>query len=187
MPEASEVDSTGVILKVTHPPVVGSDGSCMFFEDSIIYTTQMDNLTHMPPTASPQPRGKALEPCLALHFLAEMPEPSPRVLQGYSLPWKPYTSPLLRAGSKALAVADVATSTLSSTEVTFLSFSLSWEEMFYAQKCHCFLTDIILDSIRQKDPKAITAKVVSLANRLWVCVIGLRPCSFSTFPCLHGK
>ncbi|XP_026975400.1 BTB/POZ domain-containing protein KCTD19 isoform X1 [Sagmatias obliquidens] len=108
VPEASEVDSTGVILKVTHPPVVGSDGSCMFFEDSIIYTTQMDNLTHMPPTASPQPR-----------------------------------------------------------EVTFLSFSLSWEEMFYAQKCHCFLTDIILDSIRQKDPKAITAKVVSLANRLW--------------------
>ncbi|XP_032469570.1 BTB/POZ domain-containing protein KCTD19 isoform X3 [Phocoena sinus] len=108
LPEASEVDSTGVILKVTHPPVVGSDGSCMFFEDSIIYTTQMDNLTHMPPTASPQPR-----------------------------------------------------------EVTFLSFSLSWEEMFYAQKCHCFLTDIILDSIRQKDPKAITAKVVSLANRLW--------------------
>lgn len=64
---------------------------------------------------------------------------------------------------------DVATSTLSCTEVTFLSFSLSWEEMFYAQKCHRFLTDIILDSIRQKDPKAITAKVVSLANQLWVC------------------
>lgn len=65
--------------------------------------------------------------------------------------------------------AEVATSTLSSIEVTFLSFSLSWEEMFYAQKCHRFLTDIVLDSIRQKDPKAITAKVVSLANRLWVC------------------
>ncbi|KAF5919598.1 hypothetical protein HPG69_000198 [Diceros bicornis minor] len=108
LPEASEVDSAGVILKVTHPPVVGSDGSCMFFEDSVIYTTQMDNLRHTPPTASPQPR-----------------------------------------------------------EVTFLSFSLSWEEMFYAQKCHRFLTDIILDSIRQKDPKAITAKVVSLANQLW--------------------
>lgn len=58
--------------------------------------------------------------------------------------------------------------------MTFLSFSLSWEEMFYAQKCHCFLADIILDSIRQKDPKAITAKVVSLANQLWVCVIGPR-------------
>ncbi|KAB1273477.1 BTB/POZ domain-containing protein KCTD19 [Camelus dromedarius] len=108
LPEASEVDSIGVILKVTHPPVVGSDGSCMFFEDSIIYTTQMDNLRHMLPIASPQPR-----------------------------------------------------------EVIFLSFSLSWEEMFYAQKCHRFLTDIILDSIRQKDPKVITAKMVSLANQLW--------------------
>ncbi|EAW83124.1 hCG1775407, isoform CRA_c [Homo sapiens] len=108
LPEASEVDSLGVILKVTHPPVVGSDGFCMFFEDSIIYTTEMDNLRHTTPTASPQPQ-----------------------------------------------------------EVTFLSFSLSWEEMFYAQKCHCFLADIIMDSIRQKDPKAITAKVVSLANRLW--------------------
>uniref|UniRef100_A0A7N5JKU7 Potassium channel tetramerization domain containing 19 n=1 Tax=Ailuropoda melanoleuca TaxID=9646 RepID=A0A7N5JKU7_AILME len=108
LPEASEVDNAGVILKVAHPPVVGSDGSCMFFEDSIIYTTQMDNLRHTLTTASPQPR-----------------------------------------------------------EVTFLSFSLSWEEMFYAQKCHRFLTDIILDSIRQKDPKAMTAKVVSLTNQLW--------------------
>ncbi|XP_077742979.1 BTB/POZ domain-containing protein KCTD19 isoform X9 [Canis aureus] len=107
LPEA-EVNNAGVILKVTHPPVVGSDGSCMFFEDSIIYTTQIDNLKHTPPTASPQPK-----------------------------------------------------------EVTFLSFSLSWEEMFYAQKCHRFLTDIILDSIRQKDPKAMTAKVVSLTNQLW--------------------
>lgn len=67
--------------------------------------------------------------------------------------------------------------------MTFLSFSLSWEEMFYAQKCHCFLADIILDSIRQKDPKAITAKVVSLANQLWVCVIGPRP--WGTLYLLH--
>ncbi|XP_076988821.1 BTB/POZ domain-containing protein KCTD19 isoform X5 [Tamandua tetradactyla] len=119
LPEASEVDRTGVILKVTHPPVIGSDGSCMFFEDSIVYTTQIDNLRHTPSTASTQPR-----------------------------------------------------------EVTFLSFSLSWEEMFYAQKCHRFLTDIILDSIRQKDPKAITAKVVSLANRLWA-VPGLPDCGLS--------
>ncbi|XP_038953538.1 BTB/POZ domain-containing protein KCTD19 isoform X2 [Rattus norvegicus] len=108
LPNVNGTDNPGAILKVTHPPVVGSDGSCMFFEDSIIYTTQMDNIKHTPLTASPQPR-----------------------------------------------------------EVTFLSFSLSWEEMFYAQKCHRFLTDIILDSIRQKDPKAITAKVVSLAYRLW--------------------
>ncbi|XP_006155674.1 BTB/POZ domain-containing protein KCTD19 isoform X2 [Tupaia chinensis] len=108
LPEAIEMNKPGIILKVTHPPVVGSDGSCMFFEDSIVYTTQMDSLRHMPPAASLQPQ-----------------------------------------------------------EVTFLSFSMSWEEMFYAQKCHSFLTDIILDSIRQKDPKAITAKVASLANRLW--------------------
>ncbi|XP_051057494.1 BTB/POZ domain-containing protein KCTD19 isoform X3 [Phodopus roborovskii] len=108
LPNVNGIDNPGAILKVTHPPVVGSDGSCMFFEDSIIYTTQMDNIKHTSLTASPQPR-----------------------------------------------------------EVTFLSFSLSWEEMFYAQKCHRFLTDIILDSIRQKDPKAITAKVVSLAYRLW--------------------
>ncbi|XP_006878959.1 PREDICTED: BTB/POZ domain-containing protein KCTD19 [Elephantulus edwardii] len=108
LPEASEVNSAGIILKVTHPPVVGSDGSCMFFEDSIVYTTQMDYLRQVPPSDSTQPR-----------------------------------------------------------EATFLSFSLSWEEMFYAQKCHRFLTDVILDSIRQKDPKATTAKVVSLANRLW--------------------
>ncbi|XP_041506468.1 BTB/POZ domain-containing protein KCTD19 [Microtus oregoni] len=108
LPTVNGTDNLGAILKVTHPPVVGSDGYCMFFEDSIIYTTQMDNIKHTSLTASPQPR-----------------------------------------------------------EVTFLSFSLTWEEMFYAQKCHCFLTDIILDSIRQKDPKAITAKVVSLAYRLW--------------------
>lgn len=69
MPEASEMDSTGVILKVSHPPVVGCDGSCMFFEDSIVYTTQMENLKHMAPTASPQPQGEALEPGLALHLL----------------------------------------------------------------------------------------------------------------------
>ncbi|XP_011246701.1 BTB/POZ domain-containing protein KCTD19 isoform X1 [Mus musculus] len=108
LPNANGTDNPGAILKVAHPPVVGNDGSCMFFEDSIIYTTQMDNIKHTSLTASPQLR-----------------------------------------------------------EVTFLSFSLSWEEMFYAQKCHRFLTDIILDSIRQKDPKAITAKVVSLAYRLW--------------------
>ncbi|XP_040838107.1 BTB/POZ domain-containing protein KCTD19 [Ochotona curzoniae] len=109
LPEAPEVGSPGIILRVTHPPVVGSDGSCMFLEDSIIYTTQMENLRNTPPTAYPQPQ-----------------------------------------------------------DVSFLSFSLSWEEMFYAQKCHRFLTDVILDSIRQKDPKSITAKLVSLANQLWM-------------------
>lgn len=92
-------------------------------------------------------------------------------------------SPYYRLSLRPYLRADGATSTLSSIEVTFLSFSLSWEEMFYAQKCHRFLTDIILDSIRQKDPKAITAKVVSLTNQLWVCdrpqalfLLHLSPC-----------
>lgn len=95
-----------------------------------------------------------------------------------------YTSSCPVFLSEALAVDCFSHSySFYSTEVTFLSFSLSWEEMFYAQKCHRFLTDIILDSIRQKDPKAITAKVVSLAYRLWVCMTGLgEPSFFSTGP-----
>lgn len=146
---------------MTHPPVVGSDGSCMFFEDSIIYTTQMDNLRHTSLAASPQPRGETLELCLAWYFIVEMLEPPPTILQGQRV-------------SKAMGIYGHIHSPFS-TEVTFLSFSLSWEEMFYAQKCHRFLTDIILDSIRQKDPKTITAKVVSLASGLWVCATGPRP------------
>lgn len=38
--------------------MVGNDGSCMFFEDSIVYTTQMDILRHTLPSASPLPRGE---------------------------------------------------------------------------------------------------------------------------------
>lgn len=53
-------------------------------------------------------------------------------------------------------------------DIVFLCFSLSREEIFYARKCHFFLTDVILDSIRQKDPKEITAKIMTLVNRLWV-------------------
>lgn len=53
-------------------------------------------------------------------------------------------------------------------DIVFLRFSLSREEIFYARKCHFFLTDVILDSIRQKDPKEITAKIMTLVNRLWV-------------------
>lgn len=93
---------------------------------------------------------------------------------GVNVPRERYTSPCSVVISKASAMGSFGhIYSFSFTEVTFLSFSLSWEEMFYAQKCHRFLTDIILDSIRQKDPKAITAKVVSLAYRLWVCMTGL--------------
>uniref|UniRef100_A0A8D2LEB6 Potassium channel tetramerization domain containing 19 n=1 Tax=Varanus komodoensis TaxID=61221 RepID=A0A8D2LEB6_VARKO len=52
-------------------------------------------------------------------------------------------------------------------DIVFLSFPLSQEEIFYARKCHCFLTDVILDSIRQKDPKETTAKVELLVRKLW--------------------
>lgn len=105
------MDSLGVILKVTHPPVVGNDGFCMFFEDSIIYTTQMDNLRHTPPTASPQPQGEALEPGQALRLLVRMPEPPPRLFQAETVAWGPYPSPPPHTVSKALLLTDVATST----------------------------------------------------------------------------
>ncbi|XP_009328648.1 PREDICTED: BTB/POZ domain-containing protein KCTD19 [Pygoscelis adeliae] len=54
-----------------------------------------------------------------------------------------------------------------SEDIVFASFALSHEEIFYARKCHFFLTDVILDSVRQKDPKEITARVGTLVNRLW--------------------
>lgn len=52
--------------------------------------------------------------------------------------------------------------------IVFLTFALSHKEIFYARKCHFFLTDVILDSVRQKDPKEITAKFGTLVNSLWV-------------------
>ncbi|KAK2530032.1 hypothetical protein Q9233_006417 [Columba guinea] len=51
--------------------------------------------------------------------------------------------------------------------IVFLTFALSHEEIFYTRKCHFFLTDVILDSVRQKDPKEITAKVGTLVNSVW--------------------
>ncbi|XP_042653259.1 BTB/POZ domain-containing protein KCTD19 [Tyto alba] len=52
-------------------------------------------------------------------------------------------------------------------DTVFLTFALSREEIFYARKCHFFLTDVILDSVRQKDPREITAKLGTLVNGLW--------------------
>ncbi|XP_053127509.1 BTB/POZ domain-containing protein KCTD19 isoform X3 [Hemicordylus capensis] len=59
-------------------------------------------------------------------------------------------------------------------EIVFLSFPLSQEEIFYARKCHRFLTDVILDSRRQKDPKETTARVELLVQRLWSLQITAR-------------
>ncbi|XP_054856216.1 BTB/POZ domain-containing protein KCTD19 [Eublepharis macularius] len=60
---------------------------------------------------------------------------------------------------------------LAARDIVFLSFPLSQEEIFYARMCHCFLTDVILDSIRQKDPKEITAQVELFVQRLWTLQI----------------
>uniref|UniRef100_A0A6I8PQQ1 Potassium channel tetramerisation-type BTB domain-containing protein n=1 Tax=Ornithorhynchus anatinus TaxID=9258 RepID=A0A6I8PQQ1_ORNAN len=54
-----------------------------------------------------------------------------------------------------------------SAEALFLNLSLSREEIFYARMCHHFLTDIILESIRKRDPIIITTKVVVLTHQVW--------------------
>ncbi|KAM6118223.1 LOW QUALITY PROTEIN: BTB/POZ domain-containing protein KCTD19 [Pterocles gutturalis] len=54
-----------------------------------------------------------------------------------------------------------------SKDIVFLTFALLHEEIFYARKCHFFLTNVILDSVRQKDPREITAKLRALVHRLW--------------------
>uniref|UniRef100_G1MTE7 BTB/POZ domain-containing protein KCTD19 n=1 Tax=Meleagris gallopavo TaxID=9103 RepID=G1MTE7_MELGA len=100
--------NVGVILKVEHPPVIGSDGCHTWHEESIVYSTLLGGIQ----LEKSKPQG--------------LPE-----------------------------------------DTIFLRFALSHEEMFYARRCHFFLTDVILDSIRQKDPKEITAKVMTLVNRLW--------------------
>ncbi|KAM6123737.1 BTB/POZ domain-containing protein KCTD19 [Phoenicopterus ruber ruber] len=100
--------SGGLILKVEHPPVLGSDGFCASEEESVVYSVLPDD------------------------------------------------SQLGTPGVPALP-----------KDTVFLTFALSHEEIFYARKCHFFLTDVILDSVRRKDPKEVTAKVRTLVNRLW--------------------
>ncbi|XP_039209522.1 BTB/POZ domain-containing protein KCTD19 isoform X2 [Crotalus tigris] len=102
------LDMRGWILKVEHPPIVPGDGSCVFHEGSVLYSTGIEEITLACALAPPVDK-----------------------------------------------------------DVVFLSFPLTQEEIFYAQKCHGFLTDVILDSIRQKDPKETTAKVERLVQRLW--------------------
>ncbi|NXX59877.1 KCD19 protein, partial [Scopus umbretta] len=100
--------NVGLILRVEHPPVLGSDGFCTSNEESVVYST---------------------------------------LLEGSQL--------------------DIPNTQALSKDIVFVSFALSHEEIFYARKCHFFLTDVILNSVRQKDPKEITAKVGTLVNRLW--------------------
>ncbi|NXW83029.1 KCD19 protein, partial [Alopecoenas beccarii] len=100
--------NVGLILKVEHPPVLGSDGFCACDEESVVYSARL-------------------------------------------------------GGSRL----DAPSAPALSQDIVFLTFALSHEEIFYARKCHFFLTDVILDSLRQKDPKEITAKVGTLVKRLW--------------------
>ncbi|OXB74040.1 UNVERIFIED_CONTAM: hypothetical protein H355_003103, partial [Colinus virginianus] len=100
--------NVGVILKVEHPPVIGSDGCHTWNEESVVYSTLLGS--------------------------TQLEKSKPQALL---------------------------------QDTVFLCFTLSHEEMFYARKCHFFLTDVILDSIRRKDPKEITAKVTTLVHRLW--------------------
>ncbi|NXK56082.1 KCD19 protein, partial [Chauna torquata] len=100
--------NVGLILKVEHPPVIGSDGFHTCNEESVVYSILLDGPQVDNPNTPALPK-----------------------------------------------------------DIVFLRFALSHEEIFYARKCHFFLTDVILDSIRQKDPKEITAKITTLVNRLW--------------------
>ncbi|NXR02916.1 KCD19 protein, partial [Sagittarius serpentarius] len=100
--------NVGLILKVEHPPVLGSDSFCTSNEESVVYSALRDG--------------------------SQLDTPNARAL---------------------------------SKDIVFLTFALSREEIFYARKCHFFLTDVILDSVRQKDPKEITTKVGTLVDRLW--------------------
>ncbi|KAM4614100.1 BTB/POZ domain-containing protein KCTD19 [Discoglossus pictus] len=53
------------------------------------------------------------------------------------------------------------------TDLVFFSFNMSYEEIFYARKCHCFLTGIILDSMQHDDPKPNILSLLHLVNGLW--------------------
>ncbi|XP_075432767.1 BTB/POZ domain-containing protein KCTD19 isoform X5 [Ascaphus truei] len=114
---ANEVGNLGAILWIEHNSLVANDGSAASFEDSIVYTTELDSLRS--------------------------------------------------ANSGADEVSKVP-------DVAFLSFNMSYDEIFYARKCHYFLTGIILDSIRHQDPKSSTSSIIHLVNRLWAFQIPLK-------------
>lgn len=39
-----DFNNVGFILKVEHPPVVGSDGSCTWHEESVVYSVQLEGI-----------------------------------------------------------------------------------------------------------------------------------------------
>ncbi|KAM5137878.1 BTB/POZ domain-containing protein KCTD19 [Mantella aurantiaca] len=62
----------------------------------------------------------------------------------------------------------------TSDDLVFLSVNMSHEEIFYARKCHFFLTGVILDSLEQRDPKSTTSCVAGLVSMLWTSQIPAR-------------
>nr|XP_060644154.1 BTB/POZ domain-containing protein KCTD19 [Anolis sagrei ordinatus] len=99
---------SGLILKVSHPPVVSGDGSWVSHEGSLLYAASLEGL----------------------HLPSALAQPGPQ-------------------------------------EVVLVSLPLSQEEIFYGRGCHGFLADLVLESIRQKDPKGTTARIQLLVQRLW--------------------
>ncbi|RXM36050.1 BTB/POZ domain-containing protein KCTD19 [Acipenser ruthenus] len=54
------------------------------------------------------------------------------------------------------------------SDIAFVHFNLTYEEILYARECHRFLTGIILDSKRLEDSEEATMKIANLVNLLWV-------------------
>ncbi|KAM6057668.1 LOW QUALITY PROTEIN: BTB/POZ domain-containing protein KCTD19 [Chlamydotis macqueenii] len=75
-----------------------------------------------------------------------------------------YVLNFLRLG-KLFLPAEFSTQALPK-DTGLLTFAFSQEEIFYIRECDFFLTDVILEAVRWKDPKEITAKVRTLVNSL---------------------
>ncbi|KAG8143795.1 hypothetical protein E2320_000960, partial [Naja naja] len=190
------LDRRGLILKVEHPPIVPGDGSCVFHEGSILYSMGTEDLTlacalapPMDKAFSPQTEAATLSlkgEKLIIQYKTEHVDwnsSSPGAELGcvkevtILAPGEEEGCHGLRSQLKRLKGVKKAELGRKAgaeghrlfplADVVFLSFPLTQEEIFYAQKCHGFLTDVILDSIRQKDPKETTAKVELLVQRLW--------------------
>lgn len=54
------LDVRGLILKVEHPPIVPGDGSCVFHEGSVLYSTGVEEITLACALAPPVDKGRLL-------------------------------------------------------------------------------------------------------------------------------
>uniref|UniRef100_F6XFW4 Potassium channel tetramerisation-type BTB domain-containing protein n=1 Tax=Ornithorhynchus anatinus TaxID=9258 RepID=F6XFW4_ORNAN len=105
------------------------------------------------------------------YSLQAVPRGSQRLSLGHSMEIvyrrDPRLFSALGGGSWVIALELAHRTWFLSAEALFLNLSLSREEIFYARMCHHFLTDIILESIRKRDPIIITTKVVVLTHQVW--------------------